>query len=169
MRKRLPCFLLSSPTTPSLSTHPSHQLCPHSSGRQGARHGSCEVYWCSCFHYSQRSHNAQRQQPPTLHREDRTHTATDTQTPCMGAAVGLEPAAGGALLSVGVCAASWGGVGPTFSHRSRADKWEPGQQLVPNLMADQCWNTHPIFLHKATLAPIIRALHQSCPCARAAS
>lgn len=70
------------------------------------------------------------------------------------------------MLSAGVHAASRGGVGPTFSHRSQDDKREPGQRLVPNLMADQCWSTRPSRLHKATLPPTIGALHQSHPCAR---
>lgn len=85
--------------------------------------------------------------PPTLHGEDRTHTATDTQRhlslhpgPCGGGqAVGQEPATGGGFfLWWDISAASQGrrpsNEAPTISCRSQADKCEPGQQPVPNPM-----------------------------------
>lgn len=77
--------------------------------------------------------------PPTLHGEDRTHMATDTQRhlslhpgPCRGARLwGRNLPQGEVSLSGGIFLQP-PGEAPTISRRSQADKWEWGQQLVPN-------------------------------------
>lgn len=86
--------------------------------------------------------------PPTLHREDRTHTATDTQRHCLSAPGPVGgPGCGqdllqGRLLSLMGYFCSLprkaldppGNEAPTISRRSQAGKWEWGQHLLPNPM-----------------------------------
>lgn len=96
--------------------------------------------------------------PPTLHREDRTHTATDTQRhsslrpgPCGGTRLWAGPAAGEASFSDGVFPAASQGrhwtllvmKHPPSLSGARLDKWEWGQHLLPNPMVKRASQLPP--------------------------
>ena len=85
-------------------------LLPINKQKQRVRHGSCEEFIGVAVSTTVRVTMHSDNRPPTLHREDRTHTATDTQRhlslcpgPCRGAGLwGRNLPQGEVFLSGGV-------------------------------------------------------------------